>query len=139
MISVSVRRLRCEQQYWQPNKLTSNGMFVWKSCASPQQRDGYDNGMHVFANAQELPDWTTHNGSLIGYSSVTLTKTKTTVIPGLTPPGLTLTDMLEQQLRPASSHRGVLFAESLRVEIAQDIPFRAAPALETTDSLARAS
>jgi sentrin-specific protease 8 len=79
-----------------------------QQCASPQQRNGYDCGMHVLANAQDLADCT--DTDLIG------SMTNTTVTG--------LTDMLEQRL----ANRGVLFAERLCSEIEQDIRLRAASA-----------
>lgn len=78
-------------------------------CASPQQRNGYDCGMHVLANAQDLADGT--DADLIG----SMTNT----------PVIGLAGMLEQRL----TNRSLLLAERLRAEIAQDIRLRVASAL----------
>jgi sulfur relay (sulfurtransferase) complex TusBCD TusD component (DsrE family) len=77
-----------------------------QSCASPQQRNGYDCGLHLLANAQGLAECT----------DTDLIVTNTTVTG--------LTDMLEQQL----ANQSLLLAEHLRAVIAQDIRRRAASA-----------
>jgi hypothetical protein len=77
-------------------------------CASPQQRNGYDCGMHVLANAQVLVDCT--ETELIGIGNTNVTG---------------LTDILQQRV----TSRSLSFAERLRAEIAQDIRLRAASAL----------
>ena len=77
-------------------------------CASPQQRNGYDCGMHVLANAQVLVDCP--ETKLIGIDNTHVTG---------------LTDVLEQRL----ISRSLSFAERLRAEIAQDIRLRSASAL----------
>jgi hypothetical protein len=89
--------------------------------ASPQQRNGYNYGMHELVNAQDLADWTTDTDSLTGW--MTPSNTNTTLI------GLSLTNPLERQLQQRMTKRGVLFAKHLRAEIAHDIRFRAASAL----------
>jgi sentrin-specific protease 8 len=83
-----------------------------QQCPSPQQRNGYDCGMHVLANAQDLADCT--DTDLMIDSMTNNNNTATGLI-----------DVLEQRL----ANRGVLFAECLRAEIAQDIRLRAASAL----------
>jgi hypothetical protein len=90
-------------------------------CASPQQINGYDCGVHVLAAAEDLVDWTTDTDSLTGWMSPT--NTNATLV------GLRLTNPLEQQLQQRMTNRGVFFAEHLRAEIAQDIRLRATSTL----------
>jgi sentrin-specific protease 8 len=78
-------------------------------CASHQQRNGFDCGLHLLANAQGLADCI--DTDLIS------SRTNTTATE--------LVDVLEQQL----ANRSVILAERLRAVIAQDIRLRAASTL----------
>jgi Ulp1 family protease len=82
-----------------------------QECASPQQRNGYDCGLHLLKNAQELADCS--DTELVGIDS------------GINTTVTALKEMFEQRL----TNRSLLFAEDLRAEIAQDIRLRAASAL----------